>query len=94
VTTYSLDELLGTKLRALYQRAKGRDLFDLWAALKSGKADPRRMVEAFRYCTNAPGKPGPSGKELLGNLTLKMEDAGFIGDMASPDAPDAERPLI
>ena len=29
--TYQLDELLGTKLRALYQRRKSRDLFDLWA---------------------------------------------------------------
>ena len=25
--TFALDELLGTKLRALYQRRKGRDLF-------------------------------------------------------------------
>ncbi len=29
ILTYSIDELLGTKLRALYQRKKGRDLFDL-----------------------------------------------------------------
>lgn len=28
VQTYELEELLGTKLRALYQRRKGRDLFD------------------------------------------------------------------
>lgn len=30
VVTYELDELLGTKMRAMYQRRKGRDLFDLW----------------------------------------------------------------
>src|SRR6185312_1319592 len=29
ILTYSIDELMGTKLRALYQRRKGRDLFDL-----------------------------------------------------------------
>ena len=29
IPTYELDELLATKLRALYQRRKGRDLFDL-----------------------------------------------------------------
>ena len=29
IQTYQLDELLGTKVRALYQRKKGRDLFDL-----------------------------------------------------------------
>jgi predicted nucleotidyltransferase component of viral defense system len=28
IRTYSINELLGTKLRALYQRSKGRDLFD------------------------------------------------------------------
>ena len=29
IKTYQLEELMGTKLRALYQRLKGRDLFDL-----------------------------------------------------------------
>ena len=33
LTTYHLEELVGTKLRALYQRKKGRDLFDLYLAL-------------------------------------------------------------
>jgi len=33
LTTYRVEELLGTKLRALYQRSKGRDLYDLWKAL-------------------------------------------------------------
>jgi predicted nucleotidyltransferase component of viral defense system len=28
IPSYALDELLGTKLRALYQRRKGRDLED------------------------------------------------------------------
>lgn len=32
ITTYQLNELLGTKFRALYQRKKGRDLFDLYVA--------------------------------------------------------------
>ncbi len=30
ITTYEMDELIATKLRALYQRRKGRDLFDIW----------------------------------------------------------------
>ena len=33
ITTYKLEELLGIKLRALYQRKKGSDLFDLYIAL-------------------------------------------------------------
>jgi predicted nucleotidyltransferase component of viral defense system len=32
ITTYRLEELLGTKMRALYQRRKGRDLYDLYKA--------------------------------------------------------------
>ena len=37
ITTYKLEELLGTKMRALYQRKKGRDLFDL---------DPKRFIDS------------------------------------------------
>lgn len=32
IQTYKFDELIATKLRALYQRKKSRDLFDLWLA--------------------------------------------------------------
>lgn len=46
--TYSLEELLGTKLRALYQRKQGRDLFDLAIAFKKApKLDPKRVVTSF-----------------------------------------------
>jgi predicted nucleotidyltransferase component of viral defense system len=47
IPTYELDELLGTKLRALYQRKKGRDLFDLAVALEQNGIDPDRIVSAF-----------------------------------------------
>jgi predicted nucleotidyltransferase component of viral defense system len=33
IKSYAIEELLGTKLRALYQRRKGRDLYDLYTAL-------------------------------------------------------------
>ena len=35
IQSYALEELLGTKLRALYQRKQGRDLFDLATALEN-----------------------------------------------------------
>jgi predicted nucleotidyltransferase component of viral defense system len=47
ITSYELEELLGTKLRALYQRKKGRDLFDLATALKVPAVDPARIIAAF-----------------------------------------------
>ncbi|MBI5544354.1 MAG: nucleotidyl transferase AbiEii/AbiGii toxin family protein, partial [Deltaproteobacteria bacterium] len=53
--TYELDELLATKLRALYQRKKGRDLFDLALALKRNAVSPERIIEAFTRYTNEDG---------------------------------------
>ncbi len=50
IPTYTLEELLGTKMRALYQRRKGRDLLDLWLGLTQGKANPATVVQCFlRY---------------------------------------------
>jgi len=47
ITTYKLEELLGTKLRALYQRKKGRDLYDLYKALK---LVPEINKQSLIYC--------------------------------------------
>jgi predicted nucleotidyltransferase component of viral defense system len=38
-----IEELLGAKLRALYQRKKGRDLYDLWLALTTLSVDDARI---------------------------------------------------
>ena len=54
--TYQLDELLGTMLRALYQRKKGRDLFDLFIASRRAKVDPPRVVECFTRYLEHDGK--------------------------------------
>lgn len=47
VRTYAIEELLGTKLRAFYQRKKGRDAFDLDLALRTQEPDPVRVVDCF-----------------------------------------------
>jgi hypothetical protein len=47
IHSYELDELLGTKLRALYQRKWGRDLFDLATALQNPAVNADRVVAAF-----------------------------------------------
>lgn len=44
VTTFSMEELFATKLRALYQRKKGRDLLDLWMS-REAKPDYRKIAE-------------------------------------------------
>lgn len=45
--TYSSEELVATKLRAMFQRTKGRDLFDLWLALTTLHVEPSKIVDAF-----------------------------------------------
>ncbi len=93
VPTYTLDELLGTKLRALYQRKKGRDLFDLWFAQARAIVDPERVVTCFRRYLEHAGHV-VSRAEFEANLAEKTTDARFLLDIApllSPQSPwDAE----
>ncbi len=57
IRTYQLDELMGTKLRALYQRRKGRDLFDLWLCLERQLIRPERVVACFLRYMEHDGHP-------------------------------------
>lgn len=79
ITTYNLDELLGTKLRALYQRRKGRDLFDLWLGLTLGMANPNTIVQTFRKYMEIEGH-SVSKKEFRENLLKKMQTKSFLTD--------------
>lgn len=49
ITTFAPEELFGTKLRALLQRRKNRDLFDLHHGLESLGLDERKVIEAFDH---------------------------------------------
>lgn len=80
VTTFSVEELLATKLRALYQRRKGRDLFDLWLGLTEGRADPQRVVECFRRYMDETGR-SVSRKDYTENLANKRQHPGFTADL-------------
>lgn len=80
VATYSLNELLATKLRALYQRKKGRDLFDLWYALNNADVNTDSVIEAFRHYMKEEGN-SVTQKQFLENMEKKIEDSDFIGDM-------------
>lgn len=80
ITSYQLNEFLGTKLRALYQRRKGRDLFDLAVALEHGDADPGRIIESFaRYMDH--GGHAVTRQQFEENLAAKLEDGNFIADI-------------
>jgi predicted nucleotidyltransferase component of viral defense system len=80
ITTYQLDELLGTKLRALYQRKKGRDLFDLWYALERAETHPDHIVRCFsRYMTE--GGHAASRETFEKNLLKKLGMSSFRRDV-------------
>jgi predicted nucleotidyltransferase component of viral defense system len=80
ITTYELDELLGTKLRALYQRKKSRDLFDLATALQHSTADPARIVSAFSDYM-AHGGHRITRAMFEQNLHHKLTDSQFTADI-------------
>jgi predicted nucleotidyltransferase component of viral defense system len=80
ITSYELDELLGTKLRALYQRKKGRDLFDLAAALKVPAVDPARIIVAFSEYMDRGGHHVTRGL-FEKNFAAKLRDPQFTADI-------------
>ena len=80
IQTYELEELLGTKLSALYQRKKGRDLFDLYQALMVAKVDTDKIIACYHeYMKFAVGKIPPK-KQFLLNIDAKIRDDDFVSD--------------
>lgn len=78
VLTFEPDELVATKLRALYQRRKGRDLFDLWLALTQMHLDPDGILACF-----VPYRPdGYTAASAVANLEEHLGHKGFRGDLA------------
>jgi hypothetical protein len=79
--TYAVEELLATKLRALYQRSKGRDLYDLAAAVERlPRLDLTKVVECFgRYLEHEGHRV--SRAEFEESLADKMRDPAFHGDI-------------
>jgi len=78
---YELEELLGTKMRALYQRRKGRDLFDLYWALIHREVDTEKLTQCYKtYMAHSVEKP-PTQKQFLSNMEEKMTDIEFTNDI-------------
>lgn len=92
VKTYTLEELLGTKLRALYQRKKGRDLFDIWYAITQKQPDLDKIIYAWKMYMKQEGKR-ISRKEFLLNMDKKMVDKAFATDMDNLLRPKLTYPI-
>ena len=80
IGTYELDELLGTKLRALYQRKRGRDLFDLATALEKPGVNPDRIIAAFSEYMDQGGNHATRA-QFEQNMDAKLRDPQFTADI-------------
>lgn len=77
ILTFQVEEMMATKIRALYQRRKGRDLFDFWLALNVLNLDPTVIVSSFA-CYN----PGITSKQSIANLREKLLHKDFRLDLS------------
>lgn len=81
IPTFSTEEVLSTKLRALLQRDKGRDLVDLAHALDVFPAlKAQRSVDMFLEYLKLAKTPIPRW-EAEKRMFEKIERRGFLGDV-------------
>jgi predicted nucleotidyltransferase component of viral defense system len=81
ILTFEIEEILGTKLRALYQRKKGRDLYDMNMAYQYFKnLDDEKMVRCFEKYMKHEGH-SVSRAQYEANLHEKLSDPKFLGDI-------------
>jgi predicted nucleotidyltransferase component of viral defense system len=81
INTCEIDELMATKLRALYQRRKGRDLFDIWYVAAHGLINLNQVISIFaKYCSH--NGVQISGEEFIKNLEQKKDHRDFRMDMS------------
>lgn len=77
VQTFDLAELVATKIRALFQRSKGRDLFDMWLAMTRLGVSPADLAECFE--TYRPD--GYTARRAELNLRDKLQSDSFRDDL-------------
>lgn len=82
VCGFDIHEMLGTKMRALFQRMRGRDLFDLyWALTQSPEpVDPARIIDAFQHYMEQE-KSEASRDDFIAAMNIRLADKGFLTDM-------------
>lgn len=90
INTYHIEELLGTKLRALYQRRKGRDLFDLDLALTKLDIDIPKLIQCYKEYINFSDGASPTSKMFVTNMVEKMSDDEFRNDIFTILRPEVE----
>jgi predicted nucleotidyltransferase component of viral defense system len=92
--SYDINEMLGTKTRALMQRLQGRDLFDLWFAWSQSQAgttpyavNGKRAMQAFEWYLDNEGT-AMGRAEAAQLLDQRLRNAAFRQDMDTLLRPD------
>lgn len=83
ILTYQLEEMIGTKVQALYQRRKGHDLYDLYKALTLSNLNIEQVITCYNEYMNFVVDKPPTQKRYLQNMELKMKDREFLDDTVS-----------
>lgn len=78
IRTFELEDILATKVRALCQRRKGRDLFDLWIGLNQPDIDASDIAAALSHYMDGNAYSYP---ELASHLNTKIDDPDFAADL-------------
>ncbi len=91
ILTYEVEEILGTKMRALYQRKKGRDLYDMAIVTKGFKnLDAAKVIQCFqKYLAHE--KKAVTRAQFEKNLTLKLKNKSFAQDIEPLLIPDSAK---
>lgn len=87
INTFQFEELIATKLRALYQRSKGRDVFDLWLALDQKKFNIKNTIQVFEHYMQKEGKVITRAL-FEDNLNIKLKEHSFLDDIGQLLSPD------
>ena len=75
IASFEPEELFGTKLRALLQRRKNRDLFDVYHGLEQCALDPDKLIACFDHYLALEGKPitrAVAEQRMLEKLTRSL----------------------
>lgn len=77
IMSFEPEELFGTKLRALLQRRKNRDLFDLHHGLEQLALDPDKLITCFDHYLALEGNPitrAVAEQRMLEKLTRSLTE--------------------
>ncbi len=75
IASFEPEEVFGTKLRALLQRRKNRDLFDLHHGLEQLAMDPDKLIACFDHYLALEGRPitrAMAEQRMLEKLTRSL----------------------